>query len=69
LTTGDDIRAFIPLDRRAVVLDVFVDGDFAMQLEMPWRTAAAVASESSTPPWPSNEANVSWSRSASGLRP
>jgi hypothetical protein len=43
LIAGDEIRAFIPPERKSVVLDVFADGDFAVQLEMPWRRALDVA--------------------------
>jgi hypothetical protein len=34
-----------PPDRKSVLLDVFVDGDFAVQLEMTWQKALDVAAD------------------------
>jgi hypothetical protein len=45
LIAGDEIRACMPLDRRVVLVDVFEDGEFVVQLEMDWRHALAVAAD------------------------
>jgi hypothetical protein len=45
LIAGDDVRACMPLDYRVVLVDVFEDGEFVVQLELPWRHAMAVASD------------------------
>jgi hypothetical protein len=45
LIVGDEIRASMPLDYRVVLVDVFEDGEFVVQLAIDWRHALAVAAD------------------------